>query len=107
MGGVRMPWRGRRVEAGAAARLQITHRNQAVVGLDHGETADVVGAGEVADRRQPGARPQMPIVDLLLDAGDDLIGEGLAAVRTDGKGEHARPRLAELAWSPDQYSHAD
>ena len=73
-------WRGRGVEAGAAARLQIAHRDQAVVGLDHREAADIVGFGEVADRRQLGAGPQMPIVDLPLDAGDDLVGERLVAI---------------------------
>jgi hypothetical protein len=33
-----------------------------------------VALGEIADRRQLGARPQLPVVDLPLDARDDLIG---------------------------------
>jgi hypothetical protein len=33
--------------------------------------------------------PQMAILDLSFDAGDDLIGEGLTASLTDGEGEHA------------------
>ena len=86
---IRSGRRGRCVEAGATARLQIAHRNQPVVGLDHGEAADLVGIGEVADRRQFGAGPQMPIVDLSLDAGDDLVGERLVAILTDGEGEHS------------------
>jgi hypothetical protein len=45
--------------------------------------------------------PSATVVDLLFDAGDDLIGEGLAAVLTEGKGEHADSRLAELARSAD------
>jgi hypothetical protein len=46
----------------------------------------------------------MPIVDLSLDAGDDLVGECLVAILTEGKGEHSdfSPQLARLV---DQYSH--
>jgi hypothetical protein len=40
-----------------------------------------------------GAGPQMPIVDLPLDAGDDLVGERLVA-RGDGQREHAGSRFA-------------
>ena len=94
--GVGLSRRGRAVEAGTPTRLQIAHCNQAVVGPDHGETADLVGLGEVADRRQFGAGPQMPLVDLSLDADDDLGGEGLVAVLSDDEGEHADVPL-ELA----------
>jgi hypothetical protein len=76
--------RRRGVEAGAAARLETAHRHQAVVGLDHGEAADIVVFGKVADRWQFGARPQVAIVDLPLDAGHDLVGERLAAIPADG-----------------------
>ena len=31
----------------------------------------------------------MPILDLSLDAGDDLVGERLVAIPTDGEGEHS------------------
>ena len=98
--------RSRRVEAGAAARLQIAHGDQAVVGLDHREAADLVTIGKVADRRQLGARPQVAIVDLPLDAGDDLIGEWLAAFVADGEGEHAGSR-SRSNWPGrlDQYSY--
>jgi hypothetical protein len=41
-----------------------------------------VAFGKFSDRRQPGARPQVPIVDLPLDADHDLIGKRLA--QTDG-----------------------
>jgi hypothetical protein len=47
----------------------------------------------------------MPIVDLSLDARDDLISETLVAVVTDGEGEHSDSLLPELARSSDQYSH--
>jgi hypothetical protein len=46
----------------------------------------MVGLGKVADRWQSGAWPQMPIFDLLLDAGDDLVGERLVATLTDSEG---------------------
>ena len=98
---------GRDIETGAAARLQIAHRDEAVVGLDHRKTADLVSLGEFADRRQFGAGPQMPVVDLPLDAGDDLVDERLVALWADGQGQHAGSRLVELARSPDQYSHAN
>jgi hypothetical protein len=78
------------IKAGAALRLQIAHRNQAVIGLDHCETADFVRVGKLADRRQLGARPQTPIVDLLLNAGDNLLGERLAAILTDREGQHSQ-----------------
>jgi hypothetical protein len=60
---------------------------------------------EAADRGQLSARPRMPIVDLSLDARDDLISETLVAVVTDGEGEHSDSLLPELARSSDQYSH--
>ena len=100
--------RGRGVEAGAAARLQIAHRDQAVVSLDHREAADIVAFGKVADRRQLGAWPQMPIVDLPLDAGHDLVGERLAAVLADGQGEHAGSRFSsDWPGRLDRYSYAN
>ena len=105
MRGFRMRGCGRRVEAGAPARLQIAHRNQAVVGLNHRETADIVGLGEVPDGRQLGAGPQMPIVDLSLDAGDDVLGQGLVGIVTDSEESMPIARLAELARSLDQYSY--
>ena len=64
-----------------------------------------MGLREVADRGQLSAGPQMPIVDLSLDAGDDLIGERLVAVLTNGEGEQSDSLLAELARSSDRYSH--
>jgi hypothetical protein len=45
---------GRRVEAGPPARLQIAHRNQPIVGLNHREAADIVGRSEVPDGQQLG-----------------------------------------------------
>src|SRR5262249_22113259 len=72
------------------ARLQVAHRHQPVVGLDRREPADVVGVREVADRRQLAAGPQMPVVDLPLDAGHDLIDQRLVTARADGQGEHGR-----------------
>src|SRR5689334_24086254 len=89
MRGLRIPGRGRCVEAGTPARLQIAHRYQAIVGLGRCETADIVGLGKVSDRRQSGAGPEMPFIDLPLDAGDDLVGETLIAILTDDEGEHA------------------
>src|SRR5215472_13579975 len=88
MRGLRIPGSGRRVKAGAPARLQIAHRNEAIVGLGHCEAADVVDLGKLADRRQLGAGPEMPFFDLSLDAGDDLVGEALAPILTDDEGEH-------------------
>jgi hypothetical protein len=89
--------------------VQIAHGDQAVVSLDHGEAADLVGIGERADRGQFGARPQMMVVDLALDAGDDLIGERLSALVADSEREHAGFSLtapaAGLARLPDQYSY--
>jgi hypothetical protein len=49
----------------------------------------------------------MSIVDLSPDAGDDLLGEGLVAVLTDGEGEHDGSRVAPLARPLDRYSYAD
>jgi hypothetical protein len=46
MRGLRMRRRGRSIKAGTAARLQITHCDEAVVGFDHRETADIVGPGK-------------------------------------------------------------
>jgi hypothetical protein len=59
---------------------------------------------EVADRRQLGAGPQMPVLDLSLDTSDDLVDEALLAVWTNGEGEHSDCPLAELARSIGQYS---
>ena len=60
VGGARLrPFRcglSRRVETGTAPRLQVAHRDQAVVGFDHREAADIVVNGQRADRRQLGAR---------------------------------------------------
>jgi hypothetical protein len=47
----------------------------------------------------------MPIVDLSLDASDDLIGERVVAIPAYGQGEHADFPPAELARSADQYNH--
>jgi len=44
--------------------LQIAHRDQAIVRLDHGEAADIVALGKTADRRQSRAGAQQPVVDL-------------------------------------------
>src|SRR5271169_4232132 len=44
----RRGWGGS-VEAGAATRVQITHRDQTVIRLDHCEAADRVTFGKVAD----------------------------------------------------------
>jgi hypothetical protein len=93
--------------AGATARLQIAHRNQPVVGFDHGEAADLVGICEVADRRQFGAGPQMPILDLSHDAGDDLVAERLVAILTDGEGKHSDSPPLRIGRSMDQYSHGN
>src|SRR5215831_4584672 len=81
----------RRVEARAPARLQIAHRDQPIVRLDHGETADIVAFGKAADRRQSRAGPQQPVVDLPLDAGDDLVGQ--RTVRDEGQGQHGIARV--------------
>ena len=59
---------------------------------------------EVADRRQLGAGPQMPVLDLSLDTSDDLVDEALLAVWTDAEGEHSDCPFAELARSMCQYS---
>jgi hypothetical protein len=104
---LRTPGRGGRVEAGAAARLQISHRNQAIICLGRCETADIVGLGKVADGRQSGARSEMPFIDLSRDAGDDLVGEALVAILADDEGEHAVSPAPELARSLDQYSYAE
>src|SRR5258708_24802912 len=80
---------GRRVEAGAATRGEVTHRDQTVVGFDDGEAADLMTFGKIADRRQLRAGPQMPVVDLALGAGDDRRDEGLLASLNYGEGEHA------------------
>jgi hypothetical protein len=45
------------------------------------------------------------IVDLPLDAGDDLIGERLPALLADREGEHADSRLAGLARRSHRYSY--
>ena len=83
--GFRVPRYGRRVETGAATRLEIAHRNQAIVGLDHGETADLMDSAKprIDGSLVPGRK--VLIVDLALDASDDLIGEGLVAVLADGE----------------------
>ena len=49
----------------------------------------------------------MPIVDLSLDASDNLVSERLVAILTDAEGEHSDIHLAELARSVDQYSHGN
>jgi hypothetical protein len=76
--------RGCGVETRAAAGLQTPHRDQAVVSLDHREATDLVTFGKIANRRQLGARPQVPIIDLPLDARHDLVGERLTAIPTNG-----------------------
>ena len=63
-----------------------------------------MGFREVANRRQLGAGPQMPVLDLSLDTSDDLVDEALVAAWTDGEGEHSDFPLAELARSIGQYS---
>ncbi len=50
----------------------------------------------------------MPIFDLLLDAGDDLVGERLVAILTDSEGIALEifPVVEVARWS-DRYSYAD
>jgi hypothetical protein len=48
----------------------------------------------------------MSIIDLSLDAGDDLIAEALPSIMTDREREHFALHLAKVARSLDQYSHA-
>ena len=56
----------------------------------------LVGLGEVTDRRQLRAGSQMPVLDLSLDASDDLVDEAQIAVLADGEGEHSDSR--SLNW---------
>jgi hypothetical protein len=55
-----------------------------------------VSFGKVANRWQLGALPQMPVVDLSLDARDNLVAKGLAAILADGEGQH--PISLPLKW---------
>jgi hypothetical protein len=49
----------------------------------------------------------VPIVDLPLDAGHDLVGEGLPALPADGQGEHAGYASIGLARLLYQYSYGN
>ena len=68
------------VETRAAARLDVTRRDEPIVGLDDGEAADPLRCGERANRRQARARPQEPGFDMLANAGHDLLDERLAGI---------------------------
>ena len=49
----------------------------------------------------------MPIVDLSLDADNDLIGEWLVAILTEGKGEHSGFPLNWPGWSTSTVTVSD
>jgi hypothetical protein len=62
---------------------------------------------QVSDRREASAGPQLAILDLLLDAGDDLFDQRSAITLADGEREHVGISFGpELAWYPDRYSAA-
>mgnify|MGYP000075377223 CR=1 FL=1 len=82
----------RHVEAGAPARLQVAHRNQLVVGLDHGEARHAVVLGKLADRRQARAGAQDAVVDAGAHGGDDLVHQRGGAVGGEGELQHGRLR---------------
>jgi hypothetical protein len=68
--------------------LQIAHRHQPIVSLDHGEAANLVAVGQNANRRELRSWPKETTLDLPFDASDDLIHERLPALLADGEGEH-------------------
>ena len=78
----------RHVKTRSLPGFQITHRDQPVEGLDHGELADPMRVREMPDRRQARARPQGALVDALLDAGHDLLDQGPAVVGIEVEGMH-------------------
>jgi len=85
------------VKAGTRPRIQITERDEPVVGLDHGETADVVVGGELADRRQFRAGMRGARAYPVLYAADDLLGERHAVFAVQFNVEfHGLPFLALL-----------
>jgi hypothetical protein len=59
----------------AVARIEVAERDQPVVRLDHREAAHTVVGGELADRRQLGARMGSARADPGGHAGDDLLGQ--------------------------------
>src|SRR3954470_2937053 len=89
----------------AAPGVQIAHRDKAIVRLDHREPADLMAFGQAANRGQARARAQQPVVDLPLDAGDDLFGQ--RAVRTQCQGQHDTSSGRGLARSADRYSRVN
>ncbi|MCY1237731.1 hypothetical protein D9M72_504400 [compost metagenome] len=89
----RAPGRGMAVRHGIArarARRQVAQRGQPAVGLGHGEGADVVVLRKAAHRGQGGAGPQRALLDQRGDAGDDLLGQGVAVAAAAGQvqGQH-------------------
>ncbi|MNT36482.1 hypothetical protein D3C72_1725670 [compost metagenome] len=76
--------------ARARARRQVAQRRQPAVGLGHGEGADVVVLRKAAHRGQGGAGAQRALLDQCGDAGDDLLGQGVAVAAGAGQvqGQH-------------------
>ena len=81
---------GRRadVEAGAAARFDVSRRDEAVVGLDYGEARDTLLRRERANRWQPGAGAQQASVDLSAHAAHELLDERDRGIGLKAQVEH-------------------
>ena len=67
-------------EAGAAARFQVTLRDEAVVAGHDGERRHAVQGGEAADRGHAATRSQLLVVDPAAHHPDDLVGQRFARI---------------------------